>query len=183
MAVNKVEFSGQTLLDLTEDTVTAENLLAGCTAHNAAGQAITGAISNKTASNITVSGKTVTVPEGFYENTVTKDVSDGSVTVATPTVNSSGLVTASATVSAGYVSSTPTSKTLQLPTQTAKIVTPGDISQTAVASGVYTTGVVTVAAVPSDTYIKRSEVVTYHVVSSTPTAIYNDGDLILKVVS
>ena len=42
MAVNKVEVNGETKLDLTRDTVTPETLLAGTTAHNAAGEPITG---------------------------------------------------------------------------------------------------------------------------------------------
>lgn len=43
MAVNKIEVNGETKLDLTQDTVTPENLLSGATAHNAAGERITGA--------------------------------------------------------------------------------------------------------------------------------------------
>ena len=44
MAVNKVEVNGETMLDLTQDTVTPENLLSGATAHNAAGEQISGAV-------------------------------------------------------------------------------------------------------------------------------------------
>lgn len=42
MAVNKVLFCGNTLIDLTADTVNPQNLLAGITAHDASGAAITG---------------------------------------------------------------------------------------------------------------------------------------------
>lgn len=42
MANNKVEAFGQTLIDLTEDKVTPETLAKGVTAHNAAGDKITG---------------------------------------------------------------------------------------------------------------------------------------------
>lgn len=42
MAVNKVEFGGNTLIDLTNDTVTPETLLSGITAHSANGKTITG---------------------------------------------------------------------------------------------------------------------------------------------
>lgn len=42
MAVNKVEVNGETKLDLTQDTVTPQTLLSGVTAHNAAGEEITG---------------------------------------------------------------------------------------------------------------------------------------------
>lgn len=44
MAVNKVEINGETKIDLTQDTVTPENLLSGVTAHNAAGEQIVGAV-------------------------------------------------------------------------------------------------------------------------------------------
>ena len=39
---NKVIYGNQVLIDLTNDTVTADKILAGYTAHNAAGAAITG---------------------------------------------------------------------------------------------------------------------------------------------
>lgn len=42
MAVNKVEINGKTIVDLTGDTVTPQTLLAGATAHNAAGEQIVG---------------------------------------------------------------------------------------------------------------------------------------------
>ena len=65
---------------------------------------------------------------------------------ATPTisVSSGGLITASATQSGGIVEGGSKSATKQLPTQAAKTVTPGTTNQTAVASGRYTTGAVTV---------------------------------------
>lgn len=45
MAINKVNYNGRTLIDLTEDTVTSETLLEGQTAHDRSGQAITGSLS------------------------------------------------------------------------------------------------------------------------------------------
>lgn len=42
MAVNKVALNGEVKLDLTADSVTPETLLKGATAHNAAGELITG---------------------------------------------------------------------------------------------------------------------------------------------
>lgn len=42
MAVNKVEYFGKVLLDLTGDTVTAETLAEGVTAHDKSGAKITG---------------------------------------------------------------------------------------------------------------------------------------------
>lgn len=42
MAVNKVEIDGETVLDLTGDTVTSDNLAYGITAHGANGEVIVG---------------------------------------------------------------------------------------------------------------------------------------------
>ena len=42
MSVNKVALNGEVKLDLTADSVTPETLLKGATAHNAAGELITG---------------------------------------------------------------------------------------------------------------------------------------------
>lgn len=61
----------------------------------------------------------------------------------TPTVNSIGYVS-SGVQTAGYLDTSATSG-LQLSTQAAKTITPTTYSQTAVASGKYTTGAVTVA--------------------------------------
>lgn len=42
MGRSKIVYAGDTLIDLTEDTVTPQTLLKGATAHNAAGELITG---------------------------------------------------------------------------------------------------------------------------------------------
>ena len=44
MAVNKVVYDSTTLIDLTSDTVSADKLAKGYTAHSAAGEAITGTV-------------------------------------------------------------------------------------------------------------------------------------------
>ena len=44
MYVNKVDYNGNTLIDLTSDTITADKLLLGVTAHNAKGELITGTL-------------------------------------------------------------------------------------------------------------------------------------------
>ena len=74
-------------------------------------------------------------------------------TQATPsiTVSSSGLITAESVQDAGYVPSGTKSATKQLTTQAAKTVTPSTSEQTAVNSGVYTTGTVKVAAIQTET--------------------------------
>ena len=67
MSVNKVVYGTTVLVDLTEDTVTADTLLKGATAHNAAGELITGTASGGISLTITVtvdSGATVTATKG-----------------------------------------------------------------------------------------------------------------------
>lgn len=44
MGVSKIVYGGNTLIDLTADTVTPDKLAAGAVAHNAAGERITGAL-------------------------------------------------------------------------------------------------------------------------------------------
>ena len=45
MAISKIVYGGQTLIDLTSDTVEASKLLTGTTAHGANGEVITGTCS------------------------------------------------------------------------------------------------------------------------------------------
>ena len=67
-------------------------------------------------------------------------------TQATPsiTINASGLITATATQTAGYVTAGTKSATKQLAFQAAKTITPTTTNQTAVSSGYYTGGAITV---------------------------------------
>lgn len=83
---------------------------------------------------------------------VLRDGDMPSVTQATPSisVSSGGLITASATQSAGKVAAGTKSATKQLTTQGAKTVTPTASEQVAVPAGVFTTGAVKVAGVATD---------------------------------
>lgn len=107
------------------------------------GNKITGTIATKTASNLTASGATVTVPAGYYASQATKSVA--TATQATPSieVSSAGLITAKATQSAGYVAAGTKSGTKQLTTQGAQTITPGTADKT-IASGRYLTGTQTI---------------------------------------
>ena len=96
-----------TAVVLSSDTVTANVMLSGYTAHNASGTAITGNIATKTSSDLSASGDTVTVPAGYYASNATKAVSAG--TAGTPSAskgavsNHSIAVTPSVTNTSGYI--------------------------------------------------------------------------------
>lgn len=108
-------------------------------------------ITRNTSSDLSVSGATVTVPSGFYEDGASASVTTTTHSTPTASINSTtGLVTASHTQTTGYVTGGTTTGTLQLTTQAAKTVTPSTSSQTAVAAGRYTTGAVSVSAVPTE---------------------------------
>lgn len=110
-------------------------------------------ITQRDETDLTASGAVVTVPSGYYAEQETKSVTTTFHLEPTITLNSTtGLVTASHTQTAGYVSAGTTTGTLQLTTQAAKTVTPSETAQTAVAAGRYTTGAVTVGAI-SSTYV------------------------------
>lgn len=125
-------------------------MLQSVSAYDNDGNLVAGNIATKTASNLTASGATVSVPAGYYASAISKSVA--TATQAVPTVNidtSTGLITASATQTAGYVAAGTKSGTKQLTTQASKVITPSTKTQTAVAANVYTTGTVSVAAMPT----------------------------------
>lgn len=163
--------------DTSDATLTdGSQMLSPYTAYSK-GKKITGTVPSKAAATITPGNADQVIESGQYlsgKQTVKGDANllpeniksgvsifgvDGSlsqettpqVEQATPsiTVDSSGLITASATQQAGKVAAGTKSATKQLTTQGAKTVTPGTSEQTAVSSGVFTTGEVKVAAMPS----------------------------------
>ena len=154
---------------------TAFDLLAGKELINSSGEKVTGTIETKTSSDLTVSGATVTVPKGYYASQATKSVATATQATPSVSIDSAGKITATATQTAGYVSAGTKTGTKQLTTQAAKTITPSTSSQTAVASGVYTTGAVTVAAMPTATQATPSISVSNAgliTASSTQTAGY-----------
>ena len=76
MAVNKVDVNGSTVLDLTNDSVTPENLTKGATAHNAAGEQITGTYEapvtsvNEQTGDVVVTAESIGAQQKLYNLTL-----------------------------------------------------------------------------------------------------------------
>lgn len=62
MGINKVVYGNQTLVDLTEDSVSSENLLEGETAHDRSGARIVGTLSDFTGATSQAAGTHGLVP-------------------------------------------------------------------------------------------------------------------------
>lgn len=153
MGVNKVIYYGEVLVDMSQVTVTPETLGKGETALDAKGDLITGThecaetepkLQSKTVTPTTAL-QTVNPDSGYDGLSKVTVNAMPTATQATPSisVNSSGLITASATQSAGYVASGTKSATKQLTTQGAQTITPGTSDKT-IASGRYLTGTQTI---------------------------------------
>lgn len=113
MAINKLTYRSptsvtpETWMDVTGDTVTSSTMLSGTRATGADGEKVTGNITSKTASDITVSGATVTVPAGHYASQATKSVVSGAAGTPTATKgtvsNHTISITPSVTNTTGYI--------------------------------------------------------------------------------
>lgn len=107
MAYSKIILNGETLMDVTSDTVDAGNLLSGKTATKNSGVKVTGNIASKSSSDLTVSGATITAPSGYYSASASKSIASG--TEGTPTAtkgavsNHAVTVTPSVTNVGGYI--------------------------------------------------------------------------------
>ena len=149
-------------VDTSDATLDAGGkMLSGVTAYAGATK-YTGTIASKSASDLTASGATVTVPAGYYSAQASKAVASGSATAPTSiSGTSASLTTGSNTitltksvsvtpvVSAGYVSSgtaanSSVSLTATVTTKAAATITPGTSAQT-IAAGTYLTGAQTIA--------------------------------------
>lgn len=142
--------NGAELPELTNEG-TAADLLSGKQLIDGDGHIVEGTIATRTSNDLILNSTTaiVTVPSGYYATPAIKNFD--SVVQATPSIaiNASGLITATATQTGGYVSAGTKSATKQLAFQAAKTITPNTASQIAVSSGYYTGGDVVVDGDPN----------------------------------
>lgn len=174
-------------------------MLSGNTAY-ADGVKYEGTIASKSASDLTASGATVTVPAGYYGSQATKSVASGSATApasisgtsATLTTGNNTLtlsktVSVTPVVSAGYVASATAansnvSLTATVTTKAAATITPGTSAQT-IAAGTYLTGAQTIAG-SSDLVASniKAGVTIFNVTGSLTSAVVSQ-DATTKVLS
>lgn len=97
MAYNKIEANGETLIDLTSDTVTADTLVSGRTAHLASGEQITGTFEPVTG----VKGDTETAYRKGNVNVTPSNVGAVSYTTASQGLNDAQKANARTNIGAG----------------------------------------------------------------------------------
>ena len=107
MAISKIVLDGEVQMDVTQDTVAPNYLLAGYTATAANGEKVEGNIETKSSSDISVDGPTVTIPEGYYDSEQTATVESGYLynpnIIKGAVSNHSVSVRATASTRAGYI--------------------------------------------------------------------------------
>lgn len=166
----------------TKTTVTPDSgytALQAVTVNAISSTYIGSAIATRSSDDLSASGAVVTVPSGYYGAQATKSVSTTTHPSPSISLNSTtGVVSASHTQGAGYVTAGTTSSTLNLSTESAKTITPSTSTQTAVEAGKYTTGAIKVAAMPSGTAgtpTATKGTVSNHSISITPSVTNSTG--------
>ena len=120
--VNKVELAnGTTLIDLTSDTVAADKMVSGYTAHDASGASVTGSIPVKIWSDISQAEEArfyaVTTPAGYYASDVVSQVEfSGPINVVSYYNPFTGTLTVTSKIEkAGYAKTKQTTSTINVP--------------------------------------------------------------------
>ena len=164
MAISKVIYGGNTLIDLTADTITKDKLLKGYTAHGADGEVITGTcefdtntqdatateaeilagktaynkgvkVTGKMTNNGAVSGK-ISTKEGKY--TVPQGYHDGSGTVQIDSTEQAKLIPSNIRSGVTVLGVTGTMSTTEGEKKQSKEVTPSTVQQTVLPDTGYT---------------------------------------------
>lgn len=179
-------------IDTSDATLTSgDQMLDGVTSYSN-GKKYVGTIPSRDESNVTISGNSITVTSGHYQNSVTKTLAVNTLSTPTIEVSSSGLITAKETQSAGYVEGSTKTATKQLTTKAAETFIPGTADKT-IAANVYTTGVQTIkgdSSLISDNIISTASIFgvqgsvviqNFYTGSDAPSnSLGSDGDLYFK---
>ena len=189
-------------IEPSSSTLTSgSQMLEGVSSFDADGVLVTGTIPSRSASDLTASGATVTVPAGNYATQATKSVATGSATAPASISGTSAEVTAGSNtltltksvsvtpnVTAGYVPSgtagnSSVSLTANVTTKAAATITPTTTDQT-LAAGTYLTGA---QIVKGDSNLVPSRIVApYSIFGVTGTAqlpviSYDDTNKVLSI--
>lgn len=164
MAINKVKFGNTTLIDLTDTTTVASDVIRGKYFYGKDGVKTLGTMPDNGATGGTIStqGGTYTIPSGYTSGgTVTANIGAGTATApasisgtsatvstGTNTLTLTKTVSVTPSVTAGYISSgtagnSSVSLTASVTTQGTRTITPTTSNQT-IASGTYITGTQTI---------------------------------------
>lgn len=162
VAIPKVGGGTADFMDTSDATLTsAAQMLSSVTAY-ANGTKYTGSITEKSSSDLSISGATVTAPAGYYASSSSATVPSGSATgpssisgssatvsTGTNTLTLTKTVSVTPVVSAGYISSgtatnASVSLTASVTTKAAATITPTTSNQE-IAAGTYLTGKQTIA--------------------------------------
>ena len=189
-------------VDPSGSTLTSgSQMLSGVKALDAEGVEITGTIPSKSASDLTASGATVTVPAGNYATQATKSVATGSATApasisgtsasvstGTNTLTLTKSVPVTPNVTAGYVASgtagnSSVSLTASVTTKAAATITPTTTDQT-IAADTYLTGA---QNIKGDSNLVPSKIVAPYSIfgvegtAQLPVISYDDTNKILSI--
>ena len=135
--------------NLSTDTVAADKLVEGITAHNSQKALITGTIPIKDSNAISLQGDVVAVQRGYYENDTTKLIEPTPVATPSISVSSDGLISVTSNQLSGYVAAENQTIFKQLPTENDKTFMPTSSDQIAVMPGKYTVGNIKVKGDPN----------------------------------
>lgn len=140
------------LTDTSDATLNSSDQLLEDVSAYSNGTKYVGSIPTRSAGDLVVSGASVSFPAGHYKESQNISVSTASLASPSIDIDVDGLITATVNqLVSGYIEADSTSRSMQLPTQDAKSITPSTSQQIAVGSGNYVIGDIIVDAVPTET--------------------------------